>query len=231
MSQAMIPSFGRRKGRKLSARREGLLQELLPKLQVPLPAEDVAIERQALAPDKTPLDIEIGFGGGEHLLSLATTYPERQFIGCEPYFNGVATLLDQWLQAGEPQNLKLLTDDARLLLSKLPAASVDNIYILFPDPWPKERHHKRRLITAELLSMLARVQKPGGQLLLATDHEDYASWMLEKLIAHPDYAWLASQHTDWKTPPAHWVHTRYERKTTLEGRPPLFFQAHRKQAA
>lgn len=167
--------------------------------------------------------LEIGFGAGEHLLAQAQHYPDRLYIGCEPFINGVAKCL-AGIDKLKLKNIRLFTDDARLLVQKLPENSVDEVYILFPDPWPKLRHNKRRLVNEETLSMLARIHKKGGKLLIATDHEDYSVWILEHLLKSPDYRWLAEKKADWANPPAVWAETKYQRKTSAEGRAPVFME-------
>jgi tRNA (guanine-N7-)-methyltransferase len=171
----------------------------------------------------TRVALEIGFGGGEHLLAQATHNPDTLFIGCEPFINGVAKCL-AGIDSQKLANIRLFTDDARKLIEQLPDASVDSVFILFPDPWPKARHNKRRLVNAETLAMLARVHKPGGRLLLATDHVDYSVWMLQVLQHSPDYAWTAQKQADWKNPPSDWTETKYQRKTSAEGREPVFLE-------
>jgi len=213
-SSKPLASFGRRRGRKLRGARQEALQDTLPLLQLKL-EEVSALPR--------PLCIEIGFGGGEHLLAQAQANPDVHFIGCEPYMDGVANLL----KTAAPKNLRIFPDDARLLLPHLPPASVDAVFILFPDPWPKARHHKRRLIQPALLAELARVMVPGGRLLLATDHADYLSWMLMHVLACKDFTWTAKTATDWSQPPAGWVRTRYQEKAEKEGRPATWLELRR----
>lgn len=171
----------------------------------------------------TELVLEIGFGGGEHLLAQAAHNPDTLFIGVEPYINGVAKCL-AGIDKQKLANIRLNTDDARLLVKELPDACLDSVFILFPDPWPKTRHNKRRLVNQETLAMIARAHKKGGRLLIATDHEDYMVWILEQLHTTPHYTWLAQEQADWLTPPADWTQTKYQRKTTAEGRPPHFFE-------
>lgn len=171
----------------------------------------------------TRVALEIGFGGGEHLLAQAAHHPETLFIGCEPFINGVAKCL-MGIEQRKLTNIRLFTDDARKLIEALPSQCLDSVFILFPDPWPKARHNKRRLVNVQTLGMLARVHKLGGRLLLATDHVDYSVWMLEVLQRSPDYHWTATQQADWKTPPKDWTETKYQRKTTAEGREPVFLE-------
>ena len=207
-----LSSFGRNRGRSLSPRQQALVDGLLPTL---------ALNTQELS-RYNRVALEIGFGGGEHIGALARTHPETLAIGCEPYINGVAKLLvdiDEW----KLSNIRLYTQDARELMETLPDGCIDDAYILFPDPWPKAKHNKRRLVNQDTLERLARTHKSGGKLLLATDHYDYAIWMLEQLHLTPHYRWLAESSADWLNPPAEWVETKYQRKTTAEGRAPQFF--------
>jgi tRNA (guanine-N7-)-methyltransferase len=159
----------------------------------------------------SPLILEIGFGGGEHLVAQAAAHPEARFIGVEPFLNGVASCLRHIEESGVA-NVRLHQGDARDVITRLPDASLDLCYILFPDPWPKARHHKRRLIQLAFLDELARALKPGAELRFATDWADYASWTLEHLTRDARFAWLAERADDWRKPwPGH-VTTRYESK-------------------
>ncbi|MES2983664.1 MAG: tRNA (guanosine(46)-N7)-methyltransferase TrmB [Pseudomonadota bacterium] len=214
-----LSSFGRNRGRTLRPHPQQLVDELLPTLAVNAADPGEGAYRS--------LAIEIGFGGGEHLLAQATHHPETLFIGCEPFINGVAKCL-AGIESGGLKNIRLFTNDARQLLEALPAQCLDSAFILFPDPWPKLRHNKRRLINPDTLAMLARVQKPGGRLLIATDHVDYSVWILERLLVSPHYEWTATAQADWQTPPQDWTETKYQRKTSEQGRPPLFFECVRR---
>lgn len=212
MLRPYLSSFGRNRGRTLRPRQQQLVDGLLPAL-VPKAEELPAFRRIAF---------EIGFGGGEHLAALAARHPDTLAIGCEPYINGVAKLLLD-VEEQSLRNVRIYVGDAREQMDALPENSIDDAYILFPDPWPKSRHNKRRLVNQDTLQRLARIQKPGGKLLLATDHYDYATWMLEQLHATPYYRWTAKRSADWLDFPAEWVETKYQRKTTAEGRAPQFF--------
>jgi tRNA (guanine-N7-)-methyltransferase len=206
-----LRSFGRIHGRSLGPYQQRLVDELLPQLQPDL---------GALTP---PVALEIGFGAGEHLAAQALHNPEKLYVGCEPYINGVAKLLSV-IDRQAIRNIRIDARDVRELLTQLPERSVQEVFILFPDPWPKTKQKKRRLVNAETLEMLARVHVSGGRLLLATDHEDYACHMLELLLQNPYYRWLARKSADWHTPPSDWTVTKYQRKTSAEGRPPMFFE-------
>lgn len=205
-----LRSFGRRKGRSLRPAKQGLFDTLLPRLQISLP------ESAALNPE-TPIWLEIGFGGGEHLAHVAELHSDVQFIGCEPYVNGIAGLLAH-IDKNKITNIRIYSDDARDLVIALPDNSLERVFVLYPDPWPKKRHNKRRIISSEFLDSLVRVMKPGAELRLATDSADYATWMLERLLANNNFKWTAKTCEDWLNPPSEWISTRYEQKA-LAGRP------------
>jgi tRNA (guanine-N7-)-methyltransferase len=224
-----LVSYGRRQSRKLSPNKAELMETLMPRIAIRLSDEEGYAENQpqALAKAHSRIWVEIGFGGGEHLAEQADKNRDVLCIGCEPFIDGVAKLLTD-VDARGLDNVRIIADDARLLLDALPEQSVERVFILFPDPWPKARHHKRRIVSQETLSLIARVLKPGGELRLATDHVDYSEWMLEQILAHEAYEWQAQRHTDWKTPPADWVPTRYEEKTRAQGREPVYYLLKRK---
>lgn len=224
-----LVSYGRRKSRKLSPHKAELMDTLLPRIAIRLEGDTHHPENQpaALAQAHSRIWVEIGFGGGEHLAEQAAAHPDVLVIGCEPYIDGVAKLLAD-VDARGLENVRVLSDDARMLLDALPEGSVERLFILFPDPWPKARHHKRRIVSQETLDSVARVLKQGGELRLATDHVDYAEWMLEHVLAHEDFIWQAQRHSDWKTAPEDWVQTRYEAKTRAEGREPVYYLLERR---
>jgi tRNA (guanine-N7-)-methyltransferase len=161
--------------------------------------------------------LEIGFGAGEHLVWQAEQNPGVGLIGCEPYLNGVAKCLAHIERAGLT-NVRLFTDDARLVMAALPAGSLSRVFVLFPDPWPKTRHHKRRFVRRDNLDRLAELMLPGAELRLATDDPSYLPWMVEHACTHPAFAWLAEGPADWRARPADWPGTRYEQKM-LAGKP------------
>jgi len=202
-----LRSYGRLKSRAIKPRQAALIDTLLPRLRVP--AEPFA-PRDLMA-DAAGVWLEIGFGGGEHLAAQAAARPQVLFIGAEPFQNGVASAL-RHIDARGLTNVRLHDGDARDLLARLPDASLDRIFVLFPDPWPKARHHKRRLLQAETARELARVLKPGGTLRFASDWADYVDWTLERLLATPGLAWGAARADDWRRAPADHVTTRYEEK-------------------
>jgi tRNA (guanine-N7-)-methyltransferase len=166
--------------------------------------------------------LEIGFGGGEHLVAQAAAHPELRFIGVEPFLNGVASCLRHIEESGV-QNVRLHQGDARDVLTRLPDASLDRVDILFPDPWPKKRHWKRRLIQADFVAELARVLKQRGEARFATDWGHYAAWTLEILTRDPRFSWNAECAADWRAPWAGHVTTRYELKS-LGDCAPIFLQ-------
>ncbi|HEX3954787.1 MAG TPA: tRNA (guanosine(46)-N7)-methyltransferase TrmB [Stellaceae bacterium] len=198
----------------------------MPQLAITLP-EGRPLDPMALfqSPPEA-IWLEIGFGGGEHLAEQAETHPEIGFIGCEVYENGVARLVGE-IARRNLRNVRIFTEDARLLLDALPPNSVAQTFILFPDPWPKQRHHKRRLVAPARLDRLAVIMPPGAELRLATDDRGYLAWMLEHATAHRGFTWLARRPGDWRERPADWPQTRYEAKARIAGRDPAFLRFQR----
>jgi len=219
--------FGRRKGHRLRPRQIDLIATLLPRLSLALdrpPPDQLA----KLFPH--PLDavrVEIGFGGGENLIAEATAHRKIGFIGCEPFVNGMAKILAS-IEAGAFDNIRLCAGDAIDLLAWLPEASIAQIDLLYPDPWPKRRHWKRRFVQDRTIAMLARVLRPGGVFRFATDIPDYAAWTLERFMRVPDFAWAAERADDWRNPWAGFGGTRYEAKAKREGRAPCYLEFVRK---
>jgi tRNA (guanine-N7-)-methyltransferase len=230
VSQLQRFVYGRRTTHKLRAGRKAQLETWLPRLEVALPdAPDVGIDPRSLFPPGiTDIWLEIGFGGGEHLAAQAAAHPEIGFIGCEPFVNGVASLVRHVDEAGLG-NVRVFVDDARLLLAHLPPASIGRAFVLYPDPWPKLRHHKRRVVNARTVDQLAALLKDEGELRIATDHPGYARWMLYYLTRHPAFRWLARGPSDWRDRPADWPATRYEEKARRAGRTPYYFRFERLQ--
>lgn len=211
-------SFGRRTGRSLRPTRRRLLEELLPEIRVPLDAAAGVLDPLSLFAD--PPDavwLEIGFGGGEHLAAQAEACPAVGFIGCEPFVNGVASLLAQ-VDGRGLGNVRILDDDARLLLERLADASVARVFVLFADPWPKARHAKRRFVRPETLDALARVMADGAEFRFASDDMGHVRWALEQVLVHPAFDWPARGPADWRCPPVDWCETRYEAKARQAGR-------------
>jgi tRNA (guanine-N7-)-methyltransferase len=212
-----LRSYGRRKGKALSARKERLIAELLPRLRLNL-KEPPPRKLHGLFPAPVrEIWLEIGFGSGEHLLWQVAQHPDVGFIGCEPFVNGMGTLLGA-VEDGGIKTIRVHDGDARDVLAWLPTGSVSRIFILFPDPWPKKRQQKRRLISEETLSALARVLRPGGELRFASDDGDYAARTLFLIKQSGAFFWRAERASDWKTRSSDWPETRYERKALAEGR-------------
>ena len=230
---------GRRTGHKLRPHARNLLDGLLPHLRVPMP-EPHPLDPEAVPPPLDPfalftprpsgLWLEIGFGGGEHLAGQAAAHPELGLIGCEPVINGVAKLLID-VEARNLGNVRVHTDDARPLIEALPEGCLDRAFVLFPDPWPKTRHHKRRFIQTATLDALARALADGAELRVATDIMAYARWTLVLAMRHPDFEWLARGPADWRVPPPDWVPTRYEAKARVAGRTPVYLRFQRRPRA
>lgn len=218
--------YGRRGGPRLRPGRKRLLEELLPRLRIELP-EAGRLEPRGLFPRPVAaLRLEIGFGGGEHLEAEAAAHPETGFLGVEPFVAGVARLLSG-IRARGLDNVRILVDDARLLLRALPDGSLARVDVLFPDPWPKARHHKRRIVAPATLAEIARVLEPGGELRLATDDPGYARWMLEAVLGERRLEWLAERAADWRTPWPDRPVTRYEAKALAAGRRPVYLRCRR----
>jgi tRNA (guanine-N7-)-methyltransferase len=171
--------------------------------------------------------LEIGFGGGEHLIQAAADNPNIGFIGCEPFVNGMAKALAA-IEAQGLANLRLHPDDAAGLLDWLPDASLSRVFLLFPDPWPKRRQRKRRFISDESLAALTRVMRSGAELRFATDIDDYAGWTLARIRRSPDFVWSAAQSADWALPWQGWRETRYEAKAKNAGRRPVYLTFNRR---
>lgn len=221
---------GRRRGKKLRLGQQSLLHTLLPRLAVALPNEPHRIDPALMFGSDPPPDgvwLEVGFGAGEHLVWQAEQHPGVGLIGCEPYLNGVAKCLAHIERAGVT-NIRLFTDDARLVMAALPNGSLSRVFVLFPDPWPKTRHHKRRFVQRESLDRLAELMLPGAELRLATDDPSYLPWMVEQACTHPAFDWLAQGPADWRQRPAGWPPTRYEKKM-LAGNP-TFLRLRRRPA-
>ena len=205
--------YGRRRGKKLRPGRQALLETLLPGLRVPAggPPGDLIDPGRLFGSPPHPVWLEIGFGAGEHLAAQAAAHPDTGFIGAEPFVNGVAALLSQIAERGL-DNVRIFDDDARLLLPRLKAGSVERVYLLYSDPWPKKRHWNRRFVQRETLDELARVLAPGGLFRFATDHMGHARWALALAANHPQFQWTAREPQDWRRRWADGFATRYEEK-------------------
>jgi len=199
------------------------MRDLAPRLEVDL----AALREGRLFEPGRELWLEIGFGGGEHLLARAAENPQVGFVGCEPFVNGVAKLL-AGIEAMGLTNLRVRADDVTGLIEAAPDAAFSRIYLLYPDPWPKRRQLKRRFVSERNVAALARVLKPGGELRFATDIDDYAGWTLRRFAASPLFAWEAKTADDWRRPWDGWAPTRYEAKARAAGRGSAYLTFRRK---
>lgn len=211
---------GRRLGKKLRVGQRKLLENLLPLLKI-TPLDPNPHFETTMSDLPKEVWLEIGFGGGEHLAEMAKANPKIGFIGCEPFINGVAKLLTE-IDTYNLNNIRIYNDDARPLLEAMSNQSIDRAFVLFPDPWPKKRHHKRRFINKENLNRLARVLKDGAELRIASDHFGFVSWALEQLIGHTAFTWDARSFRDWRNPPLDWIKTRYEEKALARQEQPAY---------
>jgi tRNA (guanine-N7-)-methyltransferase len=230
MTQGRGSFFGRRKGHRLRPHQADLIAQLLPHLSVdigtPAPSELATLFT-------TPVDsvrLEIGFGGGEHLIAEALACPQRGFIGCEPYVNGMAKILGQ-IEAHNIGNIRLFAGDAAELLAWAPPRSLDRIDLIHPDPWPKRRHWKRRFVQDANVAAMARALKPSGEFRFVCDIDDYVAWTLAHLARSPDFGWLAERADDWRLPWHGYTMTRYGQKAAGEGRRATYLRFRRTDQA
>ena len=200
-------TFGRIKSRPIKPRQAALMETLLPTLRPPTGPFDP----RALKPDAAEVWLEIGFGGGEHMAAQAGRRPDVLILGAEPFQNGVASAL-RHIDEAALTNVRVLDGDARELMAHLPDASLTRVFVLFPDPWPKSRHNKRRIIQAATAAEFARLLQPGGRLRFASDWAEYVDWSLLRITANPAFRWAAERADDWRSPPADHITTRYEEK-------------------
>jgi tRNA (guanine-N7-)-methyltransferase len=209
--------FGRRKGHKLRAHQSDLMAHLLPRLALDIatpPPPDLAV---LFGGRTSATRLEIGFGGGEHLVAEAQAHPATGFIGCEPYVNGMAKILAR-IEGGDIANIRLYAGDAAALLAWLPPGSLARIDLIHPDPWPKRRHWKRRFVQDATVAALARVLRAGGEFRFVSDIDSYCAWTLEHLLRAPDFVWSAERADDWRKPWPGYTMTRYGEKAAREGR-------------
>ena len=212
--------YGRRQGHKLRAGQAALVEELLPRVAVP---EDEALDARTLFGDERPLELEIGFGAGEHLAAQAAARPGYGFIGCEPFLNGVVGALAKIEEQGLG-NVRLHMGDALQVIERLPDASLERVYLLHPDPWPKARHAKRRMINHGPLDLIAAKLKPGGEFRLGTDDPVYCRWSMMIMNQRRDFEWQAREAKDFLVRPDDWPETRYERKARRQGHEVWYFR-------
>ncbi len=217
--------YGRLKGKHMKDTQKGYIDEDLATLSLPNVSweenpERTSMDMKAQFGDH-PVWLEVGFGGGEHMVHQAIQNPDVQILGCEPYINGVGMLLGKIRKAGV-ENITLHAGDARDVMDILPDGSIDRAFLLYPDPWPKKRHHRRRFVTPEHLDPLARCLKSGAIFRVATDIEDYVRQTLEQMTARGDFEWVAETAEDWRVAWPDWYSTRYEQKAFREGRTPHY---------
>ena len=218
--------YGRRRSHKLRPGRAELMGERLRQLAV-LPESGAPPDLKALFGVRQEIWLEIGFGGGEHLAHQAAAHSDVGMIGCEHYIDGVAKLLSA-IDAQGLENVRVHPHDARDVMDALPDSCLSRVFLLYPDPWPKTRHHKRRFICEENLSALARLMRPGAELRVASDIPDYIRHSLQHALAHPAFDWMAQRSVDWLKPWADWPGTRYEEKALSEGRRPAYLTFRRR---
>lgn len=218
--------FGRRKGHKLRGAQSDLIETLLPRLALdpssPAPSPLAAIFDGHM----NDVRLEIGFGGGEHLVAEALSFPDTGFIGCEPYVNGMAKILSQ-IEAHNIANIRLFAGDAADLLAWVPPGSLARIDLIHPDPWPKRRHWKRRFVQHATVAAMARVIRPSGEFRFVSDIDDYGAWTLSHLLRSPDFVWIAERSIDWLQPWNGYTMTRYGRKAEREGRKATYLRFRR----
>ena len=212
--------YGRSQGHKLRQGQAALVEEMLPVLSVP---DTGPLTAETLFGDDRPLQLEIGFGGGEHLAAQAAAQPDHGFIGCEPFLNGVVSALGH-IRDRELTNVRLHMGDALDVIDRLPDASLDRAYLLHPDPWPKARHAKRRMINHGPLDLIAAKLKPGAEFRLGTDDPTYCRWSMMVMNARRDFEWQAHTPHDFLTRPADWPQTRYEAKARAKGHEVWYFR-------
>ena len=215
--------FGRRRGRPLSTAMRKRLDKLLPEFSLPAgPHTTSSLIACFPVTPNAPISLEIGFGGGEHLAALAKARPDAAFIGAEPFINGIVSLL-RHIDEQNLKNIRIWPNDVRLILGDLPESSLTSVYVMFPDPWPKARHAKRRIFNPSMLDELSFCLKPGGSLRFASDHPVAKSWLLAEVIRNSAFSWTAQSAKDWRLRPFDWPQTRYMVKGLREGRESSWF--------
>ncbi|HEV7634541.1 MAG TPA: tRNA (guanosine(46)-N7)-methyltransferase TrmB [Bradyrhizobium sp.] len=215
--------FGRRKGHKLRLHQTDLIENLLPRLALDITRPSPPDLAALFDPPADDVRLEIGFGGGEHLIAEARAFPDTGFIGCEPYVNGMAKILTQ-IEAHNIGNIRLFAGDAAELLAWAPPRALARIDLIHPDPWPKRRHWKRRFVQDATVAAMARALKPEGEFRFVTDIDDYGAWTLRYLSRSADFVWTAERASDWRLPWAGYTMTRYGRKAEREGRRAAYLQ-------
>jgi tRNA (guanine-N7-)-methyltransferase len=218
--------FGRRKGHKLRIHQADLIAHLLPQLALDIGSPAPADLSDLFDDGIETIRLEIGFGGGEHLIAEAQAFPDIGFIGCEPYVNGMAKILTQ-IESVNVKNIRLYAGDATELVAWAPPQSMARIDLIHPDPWPKRRHWKRRFVQDATVAAMARILKPHGEFRFVSDIDDYCAWTLAHLLRSPDFFWLAERAADWHLPWPGYTMTRYGRKAEREGRKAAYLRFRR----
>ncbi|WP_293548924.1 tRNA (guanosine(46)-N7)-methyltransferase TrmB [Parvibaculum sp.] len=219
--------YGRTKGKTLKSRQANLMETLFPRVSISL--EEAQIDpRKLFGGAVDDVWLEVGFGGGEHIAWQAAQNPRVGFLGCEPFINGVAKLVSEIDERGLP-NIRIHADDARFLLERLAPASLARVFILYPDPWPKLRHNKRRFVNEETLALISTALKPGGELRFASDIPEYVAWTLKRVAEHnalgkSRFVWKNKDLSECRDRPEDWPQTRYEQKALREGREPAYLR-------
>ena len=216
-----IRTFGRLSGRPLSPRQKKLFDAFYPTIEAPIATPDSLDPASLFGHPPREVWFEIGFGGGEHLTGQAAKHPDIGFIGVEPFLESVGKVLTQIADAGQT-NIRLHQGDAREVIAGFQNETLDRIFILFPDPWPKTRHHKRRIVQHDTVDVFVSKLKPGGKLRFATDVAHYADWALERFLAHAQLQWTAECAADWRDPPEDHITTRYQMKNLGDCAPVYF---------
>lgn len=216
--------YGRRTGHKLRQGQAALVERLLPEISVP---ETASLDARALFGDDRPLELEIGFGKGEHMAAMAAMRPEHGFIGCEPFLDGVVGALMKIDEEGIG-NIRLHMGDALDVLERLPDGALYRAYLLHPDPWPKTRHAKRRFMNKGPIDRIAAKLRPGGEFRFGTDHPVYCRWAMMVMDERPDFEWLAEHPGDFLVRPDDWPETRYEAKARAKGHEVWYFRYRRR---
>ena len=207
--------FGRRIGRRIRKTKAAFIETTLPAIKLN------EVSKNMFGRKMKEFHLEIGFGDGQHLAGQAKNNPDIGYVGAEVFQNGVLRLLEL-ITEDNLQNIRIFSDDMRLLFSQIPDNFFSRIYVLFPDPWPKKKHANRRFINPENLNELSRILKPGGLLRIATDHKIYKGWTLRQMAKRQDFHWTAKKSADWRNEPEGWVKTKYQLKAHREGRKPVF---------
>lgn len=209
--------YGRRQGKPLTKASAARFEKYFPLYSINIPGDEGINPRELFIDEMTEYWLEIGFGKGEHLASQAKENPQVGIIGCEPFLNGVSGLIDH-IDKENIENTRFYMDDARLLMDAIPESSISRAFILFPDPWRKKRHYKRRVVNAGNLKVLTKILKDGAELRIATDHNDYCRWILARLLENEHFIWQSEHPDDWHKRASDWPATRYEEKAFKSGR-------------